>query len=350
MPMLDDMIVRLNQRIANASAPFPQFVYLADVHYDITKSNSGFEKILTQISAEKDWTLFILIGGDLVNSGSNANYTAFRNRCNAYYQQTGIPIIPTMGNHEFYSVPASIDEIAQYRNYMGAINFPLELPQKALGDSLTVVAFDDAKPHKLQKISYPDISNHCVTKQNTIHLFYFPFNYIHLNPLAPNMFSHFPDYLDNAQGNHILVTSHVPPRKDPLPAMLNNFVQSEYSACLKVNPVISMSNLKTYYRNLWMLVQGNSTADKNDSTQWYADEIKNRTKVELLLAGHVHTYFPFRLAEANHDLQIVISGGGGNSSASTYDPVYPVTKYHYLKISYSPNQNRFVYTKVDAGN
>ena len=197
---------------------------------------------------------------------------------------------------------------------MGSVNYPLEISNKGLKDSVTVIAFNDAKPHKLEKISYPDIgkNKNCAKKTNTKHLFYFPNNYIVESSLAPEKFSHFPDYLKNSQGNHIIVTMHVPPRKDPLPSMLDKFIQDEYAKCIKANPIITMKDLKTYYRNLWMLVHGNSTADKNDSTKWFVDAIKNSTnrkKVELLLMGHVHTFYPFPLPEANQNLQCVISGG-----------------------------------------
>ena len=347
------MIERLNARINDASTPYEQFIFLSDVHYSTTSSNAGFEKILTQIqNLEINKTLFILIGGDMIDKGNIQNYTAFIDICNQFYAQTGIPIIPTMGNHEFYGVSANTNEISRYKKYMGSTNYPLEISNKGLKDSLTVVAFNDAKPHKLEKISYPDIGKgkNCAKKTNTKHLFYFPHNYIHYSSLAPKNFSHFPDYLNNSQGNHIIVTMHVPPRKDPLPTMLDQFIQDEYAACIKANPIITMKDLKTYYRNLWMLVHGNSTADKNDSTQWFVDEIKNRKKVELVLMGHVHTYFPFLLSEANHNLQCVISGGGGNNSARTYDSAYPVTKYHYMRIKYDTNLGRFVYQKVNAGN
>lgn len=43
---------------------------------------------------------------------------------------------------------------------------------------------------------------------------------------------------------HIIVTMHVPPRKDPLPAMLDAFIEEEYAACLRKNPVITMAGLK----------------------------------------------------------------------------------------------------------
>jgi hypothetical protein len=258
MPLLNVMTERLNDKINSASAPYAQFIYLADVHFKSDSSNSGFEKILSQIKTlEKDNTLFILIGGDMIDNGKVQNYTAFINRCNAFYLETGIPIIPTMGNHEFYSVEPNVDEISRYRTYMGSINYPLDIPAKGLGDSLRVVAFNDAKPHKTEKIHYPNISKNCVTQTNTKHLFYFPSSYIHLTKSAPEKYSHFPDYL-NTTLNHVIVTMHVPPRKDPLPATLDAFIEEEFAACLKVNPVISMKDLKTYYRNLWMLVHGNS--------------------------------------------------------------------------------------------
>lgn len=352
MPLLNTMIERLNTRINRAAAPYAQFIYFADVHYKFDASNSGFEKILNQIKTlEMDKTLFILIGGDMIDNGKTQNYSSFIDRCNSYYLETGIPIIPTMGNHEFYSVEPNVDEISRYRYYMGNINYPLDIPAKGLGDSLRVVAFNDAKPHKTEKISYPNISKgkNCTTQKKTKHLFYFPFSYINLTSTAPEKYSHFPDYLETS-AHHVIVTMHVPPRKDPLPAMLDSFIQNEYAACLKVNPIISMPVLKTYYRNLWMLVHGNSTTNKNDSTQWFVDEIKKRGKVELVLMGHVHTFYPFPLLEANHDLQLVISGGGGNNSASAYSTAYPVTKYHYMRVKYDAGVNRFVYEKVDAGN
>ena len=350
MPFLDTMTERLRQRVLSAAAPYQQFIYFADVHYKNNTPNAGFERILTQVGHERSRTLFILIGGDMVDKGSGANYAAFISRCNGYFRDTGIPIIPTMGNHEFYGVPADEDETGWYKQYMGDTNFPLEIPKEGLGDSLTVVAFNGAKPHKLEKIVYPDISKDCINRTNTKHLFYFPHSYIRFSKLAPEKYSRFPLYLDTAKGNHIIVTTHVPPRKDPLPKMLDTFVDAEYAQCLAVNPVITPGALRTYYRNLWMLVHGNSTADKNDSTQWFADEIKDRQKVELVLMGHVHTYYTFPLAESNHDLQMVISGGGGNSSAQTYDSAFPVTKYHYMRVSYHPALNRFVTQKVDAGN
>ncbi|MDP4109399.1 MAG: metallophosphoesterase [Bacillota bacterium] len=352
MPLLNEMTDRLRARIDAAQTPYDHFVYFADVHYKSGTSNSGFEKILNRISQEKDGTLFILIGGDMIDSGSVANYTAFIERCNAFFNQTGIPVIPTMGNHEFYGVNANVDEISRYKQYMGEINFPLSIPGRGLGDSVSVVAFNDAKPHKLEKIIYPNISQSCVNRSNTKHLFYFPHNYIRLSALAPEKYSHFPDYLNSAgaASNHILVTMHVPPRKNPLENMLDTFIRNEYSHCLLVNPVISLSALQSYYRNLWMLVHGNSTADKNDSTQWFVDEIKNRSKVELILMGHVHTYYTFALTEANHNLQMVISGGGGNNSAQTYDNAQPVTKYHYIRVRYDAALNRFITSKVDVGN
>lgn len=352
MALLNTMIQRLSSRVSGAQTPYDHFIYFADVHYKSNTLNTGFEKILTQISQEKDSTLFILIGGDMIDSGSVANYTAFVNRCNQFYNQTGIPIIPTMGNHEFYGVNAGVNEISRYKQYMGEINFPLTIPASGLGDSVSIVAFNDAKPHKLEKIIYPNISKGCVNRSNTKHLFYFPHNYIRFSSLAPEKYSHFPDYLNSASANsnHIIVTMHVPPRKNPLSNMLDTFIRNEYSHCLAVNPVISPSALQAYYRNLWMLVHGNSTADKNDSTQWFVDQIKNRSKVELVLMGHVHTYYTFPLTEANHNLQMVISGGGGNNSAQTYDNAQPVTKYHYIRVKYDAGLNRFVTNKVDVGN
>lgn len=352
MPLLDDMIARLNVKIQNAPAPYPQFIFFADVHYDASTSNSGFEQVLNKIAAqEKNNTLFILIGGDLVDKGSSANYTAFINRCNQFYNETNIPIIPTIGNHEFYGVSPKDTEIQRYKQYIGSVNFPLEISNKGLPDSLSVVAFNDAKPRKPVKIKIPDRAHNCNTITRDRHVFYFRENYIHLDPLAPEKFSHFPQYLNQSKGNHIIVTSHVPPRKNPLATTLDELIQSEYAFCVSKNPVISMPNLKSYYRDLWMLVHGNSQYSYNlDSTQMYVDEIKNRQKVELLLTGHVHTYYHFALTEANHPLEVVISGGGGNHSAQAISASQPVTKYHYLQIKYDTALQRYYHIKVDAGN
>jgi predicted MPP superfamily phosphohydrolase len=352
MPLLDDMIKRLNARIAGALSPYPQFIFFSDVHYRTDTSNAGFEKVLSQISAqEKDSTLFILIGGDLVDKGSDANYTAFVNRCNRFFLDTGIPIIPTMGNHEFYGVSPNETEIQRYRKYIGNANFPVEISAQGLPASLTVVAFNDAKPRKPVKLKIQDRANNCKTITRDRHVFYFRDNYIHLDPLAPEKFSHFPEYLNQSRGEHIVVTSHVPPRKTPLPETLDALIQKEYAHCVSQNPVISMSKLKSYYRDLWMLVHGNSDYSYNlDSTQMLVNEIKNRQKVELVLTGHVHTYYTFPLAEANHPLQVVISGGGGNKSAQAITSSQPVTKYHYIQVKYDATLRRFYHIKVDAGN
>ena len=291
------------------------------------------------------------MGGDLVDKGSDLNYTAFVNRCNQFFQETGIPIIPTMGNHEFYGVTPKGSEIARYKKYIGSTNFPLDISSQGLPDSLTVVAFNDAKPRKPVKLKIPDRVHSCNTISRDYHVFYFRDNYIHLDPLAPDKFSHFPDYLNQSKGNHIIVTMHVPPRKDPLPVTLDQLIQSEYAYCVSQNPVISMPNLKMYYRDLWMLVHGNSNWSFNlDSTQLFVNEVKNRRKVELILTGHVHTYYHFPLMEANHPLDVVISGGGGNTSAQAISASQPVTKYHYIQVKYDSILGRFIYIKVDAGN
>jgi len=352
MPLLDSMKAKLNSRIAHAPNPFQQLIYFADVHYNTSRDNGGFEKILEQIAAEeKDKTLCVLIGGDLVDSGSGQNYTAFCARCERFYVETGIPVIPAMGNHEFYGVSPKGSELTRYKQYIGDANFSIEISNKGMPDSLTIVAFNDAKPRKPAKVQIPDRSNHCNTITKDWHVFYFRDNYIHLDPMAPEKYSHFTQHLNESQGNHILVTMHVPPRKNPLPQMLDQFIQREYADCVAQNPVISMDNLKTYYRDLWMLVHGNSDwSNFLDSTQMLVDELKNRGKVELVLAGHVHTYYTFSLSEANHRLDVVVSGGGGNRSARTYTPTHPVTRYHYMRIQYDSVINRFVYTKVDAGN
>jgi predicted MPP superfamily phosphohydrolase len=352
MPLLNEMITRLNTRIAQAQAPYQQLIYFADVHYDSSLDNAGFEKILVKIAAEeKEQTICVLIGGDLVDSGSGQNYTAFSARCNRFFSETGIPIIPTMGNHEFYGVTPKGSELTRYNQYIGNANFPIEISNRGLPDSLTIVAFNDAKPRKPAKVQIPDRSNSCKTITKDYHVFYFRDNYIHLDPKAPDKYSHFTQYLDQSQGNHILVTMHVPPRKNPLPQMLDQFIQREYDACVASNPVISMDDLKMYYRDLWMLVHGNSDwSNYLDSTQMFVDEVKNRRKVELILTGHVHSYYTFPLSEADHRLDVVVSGGGGNHSARSYTPTHPVTKYHYIKVQYDQTLNRFVYSKVDAGN
>lgn len=351
MPLLNTMTERLRQRISQADLPYSQFIYLADVHYEHGSSNRGFDKILSQITEqERKNTLFILVGGDLVDSGSEENYKAFVDRCNRFYEETkgsgttGIPIIPCMGNHEFYGVQPKNTELATYKKWIGSVNFPLDIPVQGLGHSLRIVAFNDAKPHQLENFSIPNPKENCSARKKRKHLFYFPYNYIRLSDKAPEKYSHFPDYL-TTDAHHIIVTMHVPPRKDPLPRMLDAFIEKEYAACL---PVKSMGKLKEYYRNLWMLVHGNSTADKTDSTEWFISEIKKHQKVEMVLMGHVHTFYPYIIPEIGN-VRMVISGGGGNRSASAYDPTHPVTKYHYLRIKYDANTSRFVYEKVDAG-
>lgn len=352
MPLLDEMKTRLNAKIAQAPTPYQQLIYFADVHYVAGGDNAGFEKILGQIaSQEKEQTLCVLIGGDLVDRGSIQNYNAFVDRCNRFYNETDIPIIPTMGNHEFYGVSPKGSELDRYKQYIGNANFPIEISDKGLPDSLTIVAFNDAKPRKPVREQIPDRANNCSTITKDYHVFYFRDNYIHLDPKAPEKYSHFTQYLDQSRGNHVIVTMHVPPRKNPLPQMLDQFIQREFAYCVAHNPVISMDGLKTYYRDLWMLVHGNSNwSNYLDSTQMFIDEVKNRRKVELILTGHVHTYYTFPLSEADHKLDVVVSGGGGNHSARSYTTTHPVTRYHYMRIQYDMALNRFVYSKVDAGN
>lgn len=349
MPLLDDMIKHLKTRIANASKPYSQYVYFADVHYKAKSKNTGFKKILAKIKKEKNDTLLILIGGDLVDGGTDANYKAFVKECKTFYGQTKIPIIPTMGNHEFYSVKSGTTALKQYEKYIGKQNFRIEISKKGLLDSLSIIAFNDAKPNKLESIKVPTKS--CTWKNKDKHLFYFPYNYIKYSSQAPEKYSHFPDYLKAAKGKHIAIVSHVPLRKKPLVDMLDNYIKKTFSKCTNVpNPPTTLADLITYYRNLWMLVHGNSTIDKNDSTQWFLDAIKNRKKVQLVLMGHVHTYYPFSLNEGNHKIQFVISGGGGNSSCTTYDSNHPVDKYHYIKVKYDTTKKKFVTNKVNVSN
>lgn len=353
MALLDVMVDRLYHRIDEASHAFPQFIYFADVHYQKGGKNDGFDKVLSQIQKqEKTETLFVLIGGDMIDAGSEENYSAFIERCEQFYQDTtspdkcGIPIIPTMGNHEFYGVKPKNTEIETYKGFMGDVNFPLDIPAEGLGDTLRIVAFNDAMPRKYKKIKMPDIGKgkNCATKVKDKHLFYFPDAYIHLSKTAPKKYSHFPEFL-KTEANHIIVTSHVPPRKDPLLGMLDSFIENEYTACLKKNPVISLKKLKDYYRDLWMLVHGHSEATQNDSTQWFIDTLSTSSKVELVLMGHVHTYYPFTVPEIDK-VQMVISGGGKGSK--TYSSKYPVANHHYLRVKYDVTTNRFVYEKVDV--
>jgi predicted phosphodiesterase len=351
MPLLNTMLKRLNDRINEAGSPYSQIIFMADVHYRYDSANTGFEKILDQIkSNERDKTLFILIGGDSVDSGSDKNYTAFINRCEKFYKETkpaenktGIPIIPVIGNHEFYGVQKKNTEIQTYKSYIGSVNFPLDIPVKGLGHSLRVVAFNDAKPRKGEKFSFPDPSNGCASQTQQKHLFYFPYSYIQYSKTAPEKYSGFPDYL-KTNAHHIIVAMHVPPRKDPLPTMLDKYIRKRFANCVKKKDV--MNKILEYYRNLWMLVHANSTPDKNDSTQWFIDEIKKSNKVELVLMGHVHTYYPFVIPEVSN-VQMVISGGGGKGSRP-YSDEYPVSLYHYLRIKYDESKKRFVYQKVDV--
>ncbi len=356
MQLLDTMKERLAKRVSSAGKPYKQFIYLADIHFKADGNNAGFEEILHRIAEEKDDTLFVLLGGDMVETGSRENYEAFIERCERFYRETGegVPIIPTVGNHELYGVEEGINAEGRYSGYMGDMNFAIHIAARGLGASVSIVAFADAKPRVLERAKSPNQKSQCEGRPNSRHLFYFPHGYIRL-PKHPSdadkrRYSNFPGFLDAAEkaSGHILVTMHVPPRKDPLPRMLNAFVENGYACCLEQNPTISMKDLKKYYRNLGMLVHGNSTADKNDSTQWFADEISSRKKVEMVLMGHVHTYYPFTLPGAER-IQMVISGGGGNNTAMTYDPGHPVTTWHYLRVMYSMSKKRFIYAKVDAG-
>lgn len=340
MTLFSDMKIKLDARVAGAKTPYPCFVFLADSHYVSGADNSGFTKILNQAAGENP--LFILIGGDLVNSSWTKNYQDFIQECNTYTANTNIPVIPTMGNHEFYHPKGQKNPpnpLNLYHQYMGPANFRLEIAAGGLEDTLTVVAFNDAEPELPgKKEAIPDrkdLACSLIFEKKDWHIFEFSRQYL-------NSKSHFIDNLNNSQGNHIITTMHVPPRLNPLATAADQKVAQEWPYC--ASPKID--ELIKYHRDLWMLVHGNSTPDKNDATQWFVDVINNRSKVEMVMTGHVHTYYPFQRTEG-HLVQYVVSGGGGNNTASPF-PGYPVTKYHYIKVKYDEAANRFVHEKVDV--
>jgi hypothetical protein len=132
------------------------------VHYPT--NNTGFDRVLDQIAAKEiNDTMCVVIGGDLVDKGTTKNYDGFVARCEKFFNDTKIPVIPGIGNHEFYGVSSKGTEIDRYRQKIGRVNFPIEISDKGLPKSLTLVAFNDAKPRKPVKISIPDRSNNCST-------------------------------------------------------------------------------------------------------------------------------------------------------------------------------------------
>jgi hypothetical protein len=357
MAFFDEMTDHLKQRIDNsveAAKPYEQFVFLSDIHYVPNKdpnkeNNPGFEAILQQIYKERDKTLFVLLGGDMINYGYQDYYNAFMKRCRQFYNDTmdgpggtGVPIIPSMGNHEYYTDLTIDKSLPRYNEKIGKSNYSIEIPEAALKASLTLITFRDSMPRIDHKIAIPNFKNNCVNQNKDYHLFQFPHSYIEYNPKDPGKYSKFPTFLKEAQGKHIIVTMHVPPRKNPLANLLDTVINEEYGPCATGK---ALGKIRAYYRDLWTLVHEKSTAD---STQWFIDCIKDDTRVELVLAGHVHTYYPFLLpkpAETNHTLEIVIDGCGGNKSAMTFDPNYPVSdnnnNYNYIMVKYDAVQKRF---------
>jgi|GEM_PF-2151236 len=339
MILFSYMYERLKERMSMCTT-YPCFIFFADTHFRIDKpgwDNSGFHQVLDKAALESP--LFILIGGDLIDNGKDENYQAFIELCINYTITTGIPIIPIIGNHHYYQVTNPLNK---YHHYIGPANFRLEI-EGGLSDTLTIVGFNDAQPYRQGTSgNIPDMKDKTCTKmwkKFDWHLFDFSAKYL-------NQDSHFVDNLDNSQGNHIIVSMHVPPRLNPLASALYGKIKEEYPYCAGTK---LLQKLIKYYRDLWMLVHSNSTTDKGNSTKLFVDTIQKRNKVEMVMTGHVHTYYWFSRLDG-HQIDYVISGGGGNNNQVGSLQGFPVTKRHYIKVVFNPDSQRFEHQKINAGN
>jgi len=339
MILFSYMYERLKERMSTGIT-YPCFIFFADTHFRIDKpdwDNSGFYHVLNKVALESP--LFILIGGDLIDNGKDENYQAFIELCINYTITTGIPIIPIIGNHNYYQVT---NPLYKYHQYIGPDNFRLEI-EGGLPDTLTIVGLNDAQPYRqVASDNIPDMKDNTCTKiwrKSNWHLFDFSHECL-------NQDSNFVDNLDNSQGNHIIVSMHVPPRLNPLTSALDGKIEKEYPHYAGTK---KLEELVTYYRDLCMLVHGNSTTDKNDSTKWFVDTIQQSNKVEMVMTGHVHTYYWFSRLHG-HQIDYVISGGGGNNNQVGSLKGFPVTKRHYIKVFFNPYSQRFEHQKINAGN
>lgn len=339
MILFSYMYQKLKERMSTGTS-YPCFVFFADTHFRVDKpdwNNSGFQQVLDKAALETP--LFILIGGDLIDNGKDINYQKFIAVCVNYTITTGIPIIPIIGNHHYYQV---INPLTTYHQYIGPSNFRLEI-ESGLADTLTIVGFNDAQPYRPGTSSdIADTKDKTCTKiwrKSDWHLFNFSCKYL-------NQESHLITNLDNSQGNHIIVSMHVPPRLNPLANALDEKIKKEYPFCAGTK---KLPELTKNYRNLWMLVHGNSITDTSNATKWFVDTIRHRNKVEMVMTGHIHTYYWFSKFNG-HQIDYVISGGGGNDNQVGSLSGFPVTKRHYIKVFFNPTTQRFEHQKVDVGN